>query len=207
MNKKDMIFWLIVLVSIPFIIKGVFWLINDYQISPLLVTALIVYVVIVYPQYTAMHALKLVNAMNNDEELSSVRADKSNWLLFVNDFNLSSYYGTDTVLKLINSILLRISIPVIILSVLYINLLVVFIDLGPQFTTFMMYAMLISIAVYLVTKTIMVMYLINMFKGIMVSIAGIAHPIGFMIITWSVKHYFNSLETVRHEETMGVSYE
>lgn len=207
MKKNDILLLLGVIVGIPVLYKCVMWLILDYGLNPYYITVIITYIVIVYPQYTALHALKLMNAINEDEELNGVRADKINLIPFLNDFTLSSYVGTDNAFKLINSVLMKLSIPILLFSLLYNNIVVVFWDLGVNFTLFMMYAMLVSIAVYIVTKTIMIMYLINMFKGIGVALTGIAHPIGFMVITWSVKHYFNSLETVRHEETMGVSYE
>lgn len=207
MKKSDWFLLGGVVVALPFLIKLLLWLVNDYGISPMYVTAIVIYVVLVYPQYTAMHALSMVNAYHEDEDMRETKPSNLNWILFFNDYTLVNFFGDDNLFKKLVSWVVRISIPVMIVSVAYINLLVIWVDLGPTITVVMMYAMLISIIVYLIAKSIIVIYFIYMFKGLVPSFIGILNPIGFMFITWAVKHYFASLEDIRHEETMGMDYE
>lgn len=207
MNKKDLIYVVGTLVGGLIAYRLIMWLINDVQIDPMWLTLIIVYVVLVYPQYNALYGLKLVSYDSEGEDTYGVKPNKRNLLLFANDWDLIQYFGFESIWKKAVAFLLGLSIPVMIFSILYVNLLVVFMDLGATFTVYMMYAMLISMAVYVVTKTIIVMYFINMFSGIVSTLIGLVYPFGLFVLTSAVKQYFNDRESVAIDDAMGANYD
>lgn len=206
MNKGNIAAVLGVVVGVPVLYKLIMYLITDYNLPPVVLSLVIVYVVLVYPQYTALFGLKIVEAKMEDD-YDMPKADKSNWILFWNDFNLAKYYGSDTTFKLLINWIFKLSIPTLILSVLYVNLLVVFVDLGVTATVFIRYMILVSLAVYVITKTFILAHFIVMFKGIVPALFSPLQPMGFMFLTWSIKHYLENMDDEKAENTMGLNYE
>lgn len=208
-NKKDA---LLIALGLFGSIAGYFvvmWLITDVGVSPIWFSLVIIYLALVYPQKMAMDAMKAADYYEYQDEYDfQLTLDKSNWIVLWNDLRLVQYFGGDNLFKKIVSTLLLASIPVMLLSTLYVNLLVVFFDLGATFAYICIYSMFISIIVYYVTKCIITGYFLMMYgNNPMLALTAVVFPLGFFVINLLVKKHFIEIETVRTQDSYGESFE
>lgn len=207
MNKRDGLLIVGALVGGLLAYRIIMWLIVDKQIDPIWLSIIIAYITLVYPQYQALYGLKLVSYAEEGYDTFGVTANKRNAIIFVQDIDLLNYFGFDEMWKKIVGGLNALSIPVMVISILYVNLLVIFIDFGADFTVFMMYLMLISIMVYIITKTIIIMYFINMFGSFTQMLVGLIYPFGLFMLNHLIKHYFHNKRSIQIEDAMGANYD
>lgn len=207
MDKKNALIIILGLVSVPVVYFLLQWLIVDVQIDPQWLSLVIVYLVLVVPQYRALQQLDKINALEEGEDINQVQGNKWNLIPFVNDWILTSYYNDGSVFKVIVSWTLKLSSIVLIVSTLYNNFLVVFIDLGATGALISIYAMLISLFLWFVSKAVIVCHFIYSLLGPLWAILGLFYPFGFMAITSGTNFYLYSSEQQRTSNVLGVDYD
>lgn len=179
-----------------------------YLIPSDVVSLLIVYGILVYPQYQALYAIKIVVEKAHDE-YATVKPDRFNWIPIVNDFTLASNFtdGEEGQVKKWLALVFKVCAIVFPLTLIYFNFFAFSIQ-NPALTAVLGQVELYSLIVYAVLKTIILGSLINTFSGGIVKMAtALVHPLGFIVLTGMVKHYLTNLQDTKREDSMGLEYE
>lgn len=203
-GMKDYVSLAMLIIGPIFIYQLLMWLIKTQDLNPIWFSLVIVYLVLVYPQRNGLNAVRDINwILDDDFDGTPAQREKSDWIIFLNDLNLKDYFVDGALWKTIIYYLMWIASFAMIISIAYVNALVVFIDLGPTFAIIMVYTMFISTAVYILTKSLIVGNLISFYSNNLVALSAVVFPLGFYVLSLVIKSYSYQMDSIRTSDAMG----
>lgn len=201
---KDYLVVALILIA-PFVLyKGMMWAITTETLNPIWFTLILVYIVLVYPQVMGLNALRDLNWIL-DEEYDGKPAirSKKDWFVFLNDMNLKDFFVDGPAWKTVVYYLMNISSFVMVISILYVNFLVVFLDFGATFALTAVYVMFGSTIIYILMKGIVVGNLVNYYSSPLMAITGLVFPLGFYVLHLAIKSYGYQMDTILASNALG----
>lgn len=203
-GMKEYVSIAMLIIAPIFLYQVLMWLIRTQDLNPIWFSIAIVYLVLVYPQRIGMHAVREINwILDDDFDGTPVENKKSDWVIFLNDLNLKDYFVDGAVWKTVTYYLMWISCFAMVISIAYVNAIVVFVDLGPTFAIAMVYTMFISTATYIATKSLIVGNLIAFYSSGLVALTAVVFPLGFYVLSLVIKGYSYQMDSILTSDAMG----
>ncbi|MER2114119.1 MAG: hypothetical protein ABS904_00020 [Solibacillus isronensis] len=191
-----------------------------FQIMPMILEAtnidstwimfILVLGVLIVPQATAQKNLRVLEQSQYEDEVDwDVPAKVIDFIPFASDWELTRLYNNGEIVNVITTWILRISGILLVISLLYVNLFIIWVDLGYDFTLLMMNTVTYSAYAYFVSKMFVIIQLLTMINAnfLYSVVLGITVFMGFMYLGYMVRVYLSNQDDSVYERRLGEEYD
>lgn len=186
------------------------WILEATNIDSTWIMFLLVLGVLIVPQATAQKNLRVLEQSQYEDEVDwDVPAKIIDFIPFASDWELTRLYNNGEIVNVITTWILRISGILLVISLLYVNLFIIWVDLGYDFTLLMMNTVTYSAYAYFVSKMFVIIQLLTMINAnfLYSVVLGITVFMGFMYLGYMVRVYLSNQDDNVYERRLGEEYD
>lgn len=186
------------------------WVLEATNIDSTWIMFLLVLGVLIVPQATAQKNLRVLEQSQYEDEVDwDIPAKIIDFIPFASDWELTRLYNNGEIVNVITTWILRISGILLVISLLYVNLFIIWVDLGYDFTLLMMNTVTYSAYAYFVSKMFVIIQLLTMINAnfLYSVVLGITVFMGFMYLGYMVRVYLSNQDDNVYERRLGEEYD
>lgn len=186
------------------------WILEATNIDSTWIMFLLVLGVLIVPQATAQKNLRVLEQSQYEDEVNwDVPAKIIDFIPFASDWELTRLYNNGEIVNVITTWILRISGILLVFSLLYVNLFIIWVDLGYDFTLLIMNTVTYSAYAYFVSKMFVIIQLLTMINAnfLYSVVLGITVFVGFMYLGYMVRVYLSNQDDNVYERRLGEEYD
>lgn len=167
-------------------------------------------IVLILPIANSLRSLRYLRDRLDDDiaEDAEFKYEITDWIPFLNDWKYMNLYNEGNILTMVVSVINKVTAILVPVYLLYLNLGVVFVDLGVTVTMFILNTLPYVIILYVATKIFSVIHMLMNLgaSGVISVIVGVTTLFGYMYIPYSVKVYMERQLGLNYDKRLGEDY-